>query len=125
MKASLNSLHHQDSDWQRELEFYKEEIAILTTRLEEVTKENTGSDVMKEVEHFQNKFIMLREQVDTLHHDINVREQGVEAIAKEKPEHIDERFNKVKDSVLNRMKELAASVADTRFEFNRFLAKTL
>lgn len=36
MKASINSLHHQETDWLRELEFYKQEISVLTNRLEEV-----------------------------------------------------------------------------------------
>ncbi len=125
MKASLHYLHHQDADWMRELEFYKEEIAILTTRLEEVIKNNTDKEVTAQVEHFQNKFVILREQVDILHHDIGVREKGVTEITETRPEHIDERFSTVRDSTLNRMKDLAAGFADTRFEFNRFLAKVM
>ena len=125
MKASINSLHHQDTDWLRELEFYKEEIAILTTRLEEVISKNTGQNVTAQVEHFQNKFLLLREDVDTLAHDVREREKGVENIAKDKPEHIGEHFNTVKDEIHGRMKELTGSVADLRFEFNKFLAATL
>jgi predicted RNA-binding protein len=125
MKASLHYLHHQDSDWMRELEFYKEEISILTSRLEEVIKNNTDKDIAAQVEHFQNKFVILREQVDVLHHDIGVREKGVTEIAETKPEHIDEKFSKVRDTTLNRMKDLADSFADTRFDFNRFLAKVM
>ncbi|MDB5284751.1 MAG: hypothetical protein JWO06_3826 [Bacteroidota bacterium] len=125
MKASINSLHHQDQDWLRELEFYKAEISILTKRLEEVGSKNTVEKVTSQVEHFQNKFVVLSEQLDTLHHDIKERETGVEDIAKAKPEHINEHFNKVKDEVHARMKDIAADFADTRFEFNRFLAATL
>lgn len=125
MKATLHYLHHQDADWLRELEFYKTEIAILTGRLEEVAKKNNSTEVAALVEHFQNKFVILREQVDILHHDIGVREKGVAEITETRPEHIDERFTTVRDNTLNRMKDLAASFADTRFEFNQFLAKTM
>jgi hypothetical protein len=125
MKSTLNTLHHQDGDWMRELEFYKEEIAILTGRLEEASTKNNSKEAAGQVEHFQNKFIMLREQVDTLKHDVGVREKGVEGIAKERPEHIDEKFSTVRDDVQKRMKDIAASFADTRYEFNQFLAKAL
>ena len=46
MKASINSLHHQTSDWLRELDFYKEELNILRKRLEEVAAKNTSKDIM-------------------------------------------------------------------------------
>ena len=124
MKASLNNLHHQDIDWLRELDFYREEIATLVSRLEEVASKNTGKEVVAQVEHFQNKFIMLREQLDILHHDIKTRENEVEAVAKERPEHIDEHFKTVKNKTLGRMKDFTGGFADTRFEFNKFLAKT-
>ena len=125
MKASLNSLHHQDIDWLRELAFFKEELFILTKRLEEPASKNTGQDVLAQVEHFQNKFIVLKEQIDILKHDINLREQEIGSLAKDKPAHIDEKFTSVRDSVHRRMKDLAKSIADTRFEFNRFLAKSM
>jgi hypothetical protein len=56
MKASISTLHHQDIDWLRELDFYKGEIAILNKRLEEVITGNTDVSVTSQVEHFQNKF---------------------------------------------------------------------
>jgi hypothetical protein len=125
MKTSLHALHHQDSDWLRELEFYKTEISILVPRLEDVIKNNTGQEITAQVEHFQNKFILLREQIDTLHHDVHVREKGVTEITETRPEHIDEKFSAIRDSILKRMKDLAADFADTRFELNQFLAKVL
>jgi hypothetical protein len=125
MKTTLNTLHHQDGDWMRELEFYKEEIAILTNRLEEVASKNTETKVTSLVEHYQNKFIMLREQLDTLNHDIKIRETGVRDISKDKPEHINEKMTVTKDQVQQRMKGFTTSFADTRFEFNKFLSETL
>jgi SMC interacting uncharacterized protein involved in chromosome segregation len=93
--------------------------------LEEVTTKNTDKKVAAQVEHFQNKFLIMREDVDTLKHDINEREKAVGNIAKDKPEHISERFKNVKDEIHTRMKNLANGVADIRFEFNKFLAENL
>lgn len=125
MKTSITALHHQGTDWTRELSFYKDELGVLNTRLEEVAKQNTGQEVMAQVEHFQNKFIMLREQLDILKHDVNQRNEAVNKLAAERPEHIGERYATESDALLDRMKDYARSIADTRYEFNTFLARTL
>lgn len=125
MKASLNFLHHQSTDWLRELAFYKDELAILTKRLEEAAAKNTSGEVLAQVEHFQNRFIMLREQADILKHDISVRAKEVEELVKSKPEHIDEKFAATNDTDLTRVKDFSKSISDTRFEFNTFLSKVM
>ncbi len=125
MKSSLNTLHHQNNDWLRVLEFYKEELSILTSRLEEVASKNTGKEILEQVEHFQNKFVILREQLDVLKHDINTRNEEVTELAKTRPEHIDEKFTSVNDRLLNRVKDFLHSIADTRYEFNNFLVKVM
>jgi seryl-tRNA synthetase len=125
MKTSLNALHHQDSDWKRELEFYLQELEILSKRLEEVVTKNTAKEVLAQVEHFQNKFIILREQLDILKHDLNEREERIKGIAVDKPEHIDEKMIVAGDKFKERMKDFASSVSDTRYEFNQLLVKVL
>jgi hypothetical protein len=125
MKTSVNSLHHQDIDWLRELDFYKGEIAILTKRLEEVITANTHIGVTSEVEHFQNKFIVLKEVIDTLGHDIKGREAAVERSAVKNPTHISEHTQTVNTELFNRMKNLAADFANSRFELNQFLFKAM
>lgn len=125
MKVSVDYLHHQGNDWLRELEFYKQELAILTSRLQEIAKRNTNKNVLAEVEKYQDRFILLREQIDTLHHNIGKRETNLEQQAKMSPEHITEKQNEPADSLLSQMKDFSTSIADTRFEFNRFLQRTM
>lgn len=125
MKVSISNLHHQSSDWTRELDFYKEEISVLTKRLEEVASKNSSKEIAAQVEHFQNKFIMLREQIDVLKHDVKEREHKAEQLAKERPDHISEKFYSANDELHNRMKDMSKSFSDTRFEFNGFLAKVM
>lgn len=125
MKATLNFLHHQSTDWLREIEFYKQELTILKNRLGEVSVKNTSTEVAAQVEHFQNKFIMFDEQLDILRHDINQRLSEVDAIVKTKPEHIGEKFNTEEDDVDERVQYQKKSIADTRLEFNKFLSKVM
>ena len=125
MKASINSLHHQDTDWLRELDFYKGEITILTKRLEEVVAANTHTSVTSQIEHFQNKFIVLKEVIDILGHDIKDREATIERAGEKSPSHTNEHAVNTNNSLYNRMKNLATDVAESRYELNKFLSKAL
>lgn len=62
-----NSTHH---DWLRALRFYREEILILRQRLTEVASRNDAREVMAEIEHYENQFILHTEVIDNLLHDI-------------------------------------------------------
>lgn len=125
MKTTLNHLHHQNADWLRELDFYKQEVALLTERLEEVASANTSMKVGQNVEHFQNKFIILKEQLDVLNHDIKLKEEALQLVIKTKPEHIDEKSALPDDVTQKRINDFMKNMADTRFEFNRFLSQAL
>ena len=125
MQTTLNQLHHQAIDWERELNFYKDELKILKSRLEEVVSQNTHQEVLAQAEHFQNKFIILGEQIAVMHHDLNLRNDNINKLVIESPEHIDERISVIRGGMLGQFKSLATSIADTRFEFNVFLSKVL
>jgi hypothetical protein len=125
MKTTLNTLHHQATDWKRELEFYNDELVILNKRLEEIASKNTDKDTMAKLEHFQNTFIMLKEEIDILKHDVQIREEHVESSVKSKPEHAGEKIKVGGDKIFDRMMDLANSVATTRYGFNQFLSKVM
>jgi len=70
-------MHNQ---WLRSLNFYKTEMAIQKGILTEIAGKNTGKDVMKEVEHFENQFLIQANNIDSICHDIHV---NLSAIAKD------------------------------------------
>jgi hypothetical protein len=125
MKVSINSLHHQTSDWLRELEFYKVELGILRKRLEEVAAKNTATAIMAQVEHFQNRFILIQEQIDTLHHENGERFGRIDQLAKLRPTHSEEKFEAGKDKMNDQVNDISASFRATRYEFNNFLSKVM
>tara|TARA_B100000795_G_scaffold201384_1_gene155156 strand:- start:54763 stop:55059 length:297 start_codon:yes stop_codon:yes gene_type:complete len=62
----------QHEMWKKELNFYDEALNFLTKRLEEVTYIHLEEkDMLKEVGHFQNQFIIQKQNSDTFLHDIN------------------------------------------------------
>ncbi len=125
MKTTLTILHHQSTDWIRELEFYVEELALLTVHLDETMAKNAGKEFMQGVTHYKSRFVELREQADVLKADIQIREKKIEKVAEEFPAAINEQMRLTDDGIFDRMKTLAHSVAVVRYEFNGFLAKTI
>jgi hypothetical protein len=125
MKASINALHHQQTDSLRELEFYNTELAILHKRLEEVTVKNTATETLAQVEHFQNRFIILHQQYNELRKENTERLQIVNEMAKVRPNHIEEKMITDKGETIGRMHDFVTSFQNTRLEFNKFLSKVM
>ena len=124
-KESINSLHHQYNDWLKELEFYKTEIVILENRLTKVATNNTSKEVLASVEHFQNKFILLKDRNDEVHHAVNLSKENVENMATEKPEQIGAKILNDQNQLKNNIAGFVATFAETRYEFNNFLSKVM
>jgi NAD-dependent SIR2 family protein deacetylase len=123
MKANIIDQHLENQDWLKRLDFYKEEITILKERLDEVTKKNNASDFLKDVEHFQNQFIVQRNNIDELAHSIKMNEQGLVKEVNSNPVAVDHR------KVENHLAEeefivyFEKNFAELRGEYNRFLSK--
>jgi hypothetical protein len=125
MKNHVNIKHikNLNNDALRGIIFYKQELAILQERLQEIASDNTAKDVQQQVEHFQNQFLIHGNYLGELKHDIHANDQAVEAellvtntqvtegIAVEHS-HIHERYVN-EERVFN----------DLRHEFNRFAAE--
>jgi hypothetical protein len=77
--VSIRSLHMEYQLWTRELIFYKEEIKIFEDHLIALLGRNTKSEVAVQVEHFQNQFILQKEVIDFLKHDLIVSERQLAA----------------------------------------------
>ena len=79
-KVSITHVSNEHSDWMRSLDFYKQEIRILKTRLTEIAGKNTHIDVLKQVEHFENQFKVQTDNTQRLMHDIK---HNLKTVAKE------------------------------------------
>lgn len=122
MKTTLNSLHHQAIDWQRELDFYKEEINLLLKRLNEAETKNTNPELKEQFDDFKNGFNSILKEIAERKNDVSVREAAVEEMTKNNLGE-DEEVSLADDVILKQVKELMHEIADSRFLFNFFLAK--
>ena len=121
----INSPVAEHAVWLSELSFHKDELAFFKKQLTEVAGKNTEIEIMKLVEHFENLFLVRRENIDILHHDINehlstiakgLKEKTNQAIREEASHHKALKENYNTESKL---------FADLKLAFNKFLSKVL
>jgi len=80
---SIRGLHREYQLWTRELIFFKEEIKIFEAHLAAVLTRNNKNGVPEQAEHFQNQFILQKEVIDFLRHDLIVSERQLASFAQE------------------------------------------
>lgn len=122
-KAFIYDQHLENQDWLKRLDFYKEDLTILRERLDEVTSKNNQTDFLKSVEHFQNQFIIQRNHIDELAHEIRANENTLVSEIEENPVAVDHRKVENHDAEADFMVFFEKNFAELRAEFNVFLAK--
>lgn len=91
MNVNIYTQHAEHSDWMNRVAFYKDEITILQGILSEIASKNTGDEALKEVEHYQNQFIVQRDNLDQLAHNIRLNEQKFHQEVNNNPVAVDHR----------------------------------
>ena len=124
-RVHLGDLHFDHMEWLNILRFRKDEIAIFERRLEDVVKRNTGTEIMAELEHFQNQYIREREVIDELRHDIKSHENRLEKEAIEHPVAIDHRYFQDHSELRERMTTFERLYAELKEELHRWLVKRM
>ena len=125
MKDSTAHLHLICEDFKRTLDFYKSEIPFFKKRLEEITIKNAGENVLKQVEHFENTFIAMNENLDVLLHDVNLKQDALFKEAKAKPEFINLKVNATADDLKTLIDFTTKEFTTTKENFYRFLSDHL
>ncbi len=122
-QEKIYDLHSELIEWSNKLKFYKDEIGIMKGRLEEVASKNTDKDLLKQVEHFQNQFIVQRNNVDEISHEVKMNEEKLIGEIKSNPVAVDRRkladHSKERDLVNGFEKNFNA----IRTEFKEFASK--
>lgn len=122
-RTRIGDLHLDQREWLNALKFYKEDIAILEHRLEDIVRRNTGQEVMAELEHFQNQFIREREVIDELRHDIKQEENVLEKEMKDHPVAIEHRYFADHTDLRDRFQTFEKLYRELKQEFHHWLVK--
>jgi len=70
---------HELNEWGKNIEFYLADLDILKERLVEVAGKNTKASVMAGAEHFQNQFILQKDNLQHLNHKVKVQKDKLDA----------------------------------------------
>jgi NAD-dependent SIR2 family protein deacetylase len=125
MKDTTAHMHLICQDWTRTLQFYKSEIPFFKKRLEEVVNKNTAEDVLKQVEHFENEFKILNNNLDELLHDVNLKKDALMKGAIEKPNFINVKMIDTNGDLEALIDFTEIEFSKTKKDFYRFLSNTL
>ncbi len=119
----MSDLHFEHMQWNNQLGFFRQELEIFKSRLEEIVDRNTHQEVLSQAEHFQNNFILQNEQIDTLLHDIKMHEEELVQYAKDHPLGVEHTYFENHSGLEERMESFKKIYADLKEEFQRYLAK--
>ena len=120
-KTHIDDLHFEHQLWLTTARFYEDELKIYQNRLDEVATKNSGIDARAQIEHFQNQFIIQKEQIDILNHDVRKHESWLSKFAKENPVAIDHHQFPDHHEMHDRMDTFNKLYADLKIDFHRFL----
>lgn len=76
---TIDQLHEEHQTWLNKLLFYKDELSIMDKRISEIAQKNTSKEVLAKVDYFNNQFIIQKEQMDIIKHDIKSHEAYLKA----------------------------------------------
>lgn len=121
--TTVNYCGIDHSIWLKELVFYDEELDTLEKRLLEIVQKNNGKEVMADVEHFQNQFVIQRINIDQLQHDIRKHDGNVAAEAQAHAGKMKSVEVSEHDKLKEQVETFGKLFNELRHEYNKFLSK--
>lgn len=109
--------------WAKGLEFYRDELDLMSKRLLEISGKNTGEEANKGVEHFQNQFFIQQKNISDLMHGVKSYIKRLSGEAKDHAGHVNENFIAERNILHGRYEQIEQIMNSLRHEFNDFLSK--
>ena len=115
--------HAENATFTEKLFFYKDEIAIMKTRIAEVASKNSSKDVLAQIEHFQNQLIVQNDNIDRIKHDVAQCEKDLQANVNKNETATDHRKVAAHTSEREQVEGFEKHFNELRAELKTFLAK--
>ena len=118
-----SNMHFEHEQWKGELAFWKQELLFFNNKLSELVTRWTNKDVLAQLEHYQNQFILHGGVIEDLQETIEKHETRIAAQSIEGEDAIDVRLAEQHVEFRNKMETQRQIYADLKKEFFRFLEK--
>ncbi|SFI77000.1 hypothetical protein [Olleya namhaensis] len=118
-----SNMHFEHEQWKGELAFWKQELLFFNNKLSELVTRWTNKDVLAQLEHYQNQFILHGGVIEDLQETIEKHETRIAAQSIEGEDAIDVRLAEQHVAFRDKMETQREIYADLKKEFFRFLEK--
>jgi len=116
-------LHFEHENWERELDFWGDELKSFHLRLEELVNRWTDHKVLAEIEKFQNQFMIQEKEFDSIKDQIAMHEKNMAAHYEKNEDVLNEMFVS-QHLALREVMETERSLYDNlKKDFFRFMTK--
>ncbi|SDL36912.1 hypothetical protein [Kriegella aquimaris] len=126
MKTAIinnSDLHFEHKQWKSELDFWNDELKSFKNRLSELASRWTDKEVLAQLEHYQNEFILHGGIIEDLQEAIEKHEMNISGHSDENHESLDVAMVKNHLKFREKMETQRQIYADLKKEFFRFLSK--
>ena len=115
--------HAEHVEWMSKLSFYADEILVLKSRLSEIAGKNNDQEVLAQVEHFQNQFIIQKNNIDEIKHAITIDEDHLIQEINKNPVAVDHRKMPYHAEEKDAVESFEKNFNELREDFKHFAAK--
>ena len=116
-------LHFEHKQWQSELAFWEDELESFKNRLSDLIQRWTNKEVLVQLEHYQNEFILHEGIIDKLQETIEKHETRIAGQLISGHNSLDTALTKKHLEFRNQMETQRQIYADLKKEFFHFLSK--
>jgi len=116
-------LHFEHKNWKNEILFWKDEMKSFQNRLDELVNKWTNKTVLKELDQFQNNFIIQKEKIGELLNEIDNHEHNIAQHYKANEDVIDVTHFKYHEIFRGKLDTQREMYNDLKKSFFRFLTK--
>ncbi len=116
-------LHFEHMQWRSELAFWEDELKSFNNRLSELVTRWTKRDMLTQLEHFQNEFILHGGVIDDLKESIEIHESSIAGLSMAGKDAMDTILMKKHLEFRKKMEEQRLIYAALKKDFFSFLTK--
>lgn len=118
-----SNMHFEHEQWKGELAFWKGELMFFNNKLSELVTRWTDKDVLAQLEHYQNEFILHGGVIEDLQEIIEKHEERIAGQTKTGEDALDIQSTKEHLEFRDKIETQRHIYADLKKEFFRFLEK--
>jgi len=116
-------LHFEHKQWNRELNFWQDELRTFQNRLDELVTRWTDTKVLSELDQYQNRFFIHKTKIEELKEDIQAHELNIAKHLEIGENAIDRIYYKGHLEFRERMETQRDLYYDQKKSFYKFLSK--